>query len=150
MAGVGLGSRMHKSSVAISPVVLLSWDVTDTFRLESDGFGLEARWKLSKRVRLLLEGGYRGRRYRLDGRRGPVDPNDPQSGRVGKGTLRDRNAPILAGVYWRISKHWRLRATAGAVVYQKYTIRDKDGDQVDTASTNDPAFLSRLWLQYRF
>ncbi len=75
---------------------------------------------------------------------------EDRGGRVGKGRLRDRRVPIVFGVRWKITKRWRVRGSVGAVVHQKYVVRDHKGDFFDAEGSTGPAFTGRAYLEYRF
>ena len=128
----------------MSPLVKLGWQVNDYLEIQTDGLGLEVAGKPRKDLTLFAVGGLRDQSWRLENR----------GGQVGRGVLRHRKIPLIAGVQWRPSKHWRLRAEAGALLYQKYRVRDDDGNNPGGKnrddSTNEPAFTGRIKLQYRF
>jgi outer membrane receptor protein involved in Fe transport len=106
--------------------------------------------RVSPTLSLELGARFEGHRYRLDTRKGPIEPGDPQSGPVGKGTLSDRRLHVGVGISWKLAPSWRLDATVGTVAYQRYKSADHDGHKLDDATANGPAFACRLGLQVRF
>jgi hypothetical protein len=49
-----------------------------------------------------------------------------------------------------MARNWKLRGSLGMVAYQQYTSADHDGNKVDQATANRPAFGGRIELRYRF
>jgi hypothetical protein len=139
IAAVSVQSRLGRSGTTVSPLVKLGFKPTDNLEIETDGLGGRIAYRPIKPLTLFLRGALDSDRYRLAKRdRG-----------VGRGTLRDRNAPVVAGWSWRISKHWRFRGHLGAVVYQQWRVTKKGGGTVDEETSRSPAFTGRLQIEYR-
>lgn len=138
--GARVSSRMTRSGARVWPAAQLGWRVTDRLEIATRNLGLRVTWRFSKALGLYLEGEWRQRSYRLEDR----------GGEIGRGVLQDRSLPVILGVRWRIARHWRVCAHAGANAYQRYRVRDDDGDEVDRATSRGPAFTGRLDLEYRF
>lgn len=139
IAGVRVGGR-PTGKVRYSPVFRIGWRVTDDIEIETQELGLKVAFRAHKSLTLFLSGRRASSRYRLEDR----------GGTVGKARLRDRRVPILVGATWKITKRWRLRGTVGAIAYQKYVVKDRDGDTVDKAVSTGPAFTGRAHVEYRF
>ena len=137
--GMGISSRMGRSSVSLSPLVKIGLKLSDDVEIQSEGTGARIVVRVHPELKLFLNGGLKSTRYRL-GDRSSLEG----------GSLRDRRAPIEASLSWRITKRWRLRAGAGTVVYQKYTVSDTHGNKVDSARSNEPAFTGNFELEFRF
>jgi hypothetical protein len=148
--GLGIGSSMSKSSVALSPVFQLAWRITDDVEIKTEGIGFRIGTRLSDAFEATLGVGFEGNRYRLGDRDGFIEPGDPASGEVNKGSLRDRRLHVAASLVWRPSDKWRIRTSLGMVPYQQYTTKDHDGDTLDKNTINSPAFASELAVEYRF
>ena len=140
VVGLGVRSRMGRGGVSLSPVVQLGWRITDNVEIETRGLGVNIAARVSRDLTLYLISGFPSESYRLGDRGDDVD----------RGVLIERNVPVRIGARLRISKRWRLRAFAGAVFYQRYTVEDSDGNFHDSASTSNPAFSGTLGLEYRF
>ena len=113
--------------------------LSDDIEIQTEGTGARIVARVGPGLKLFVTGGRKSTQYRLGDRGG-----------LKGASLRDEHVPIEAGISWRITKQWRIRAGAGAVVYQKYTVSDTRGKRVDSASSNDPAFTRNLELEFRF
>jgi hypothetical protein len=148
--GVGVSSRLDQDAPGISPIFQLRWRINDDTEIRSEGLGARALHRVSPTLRLDVSARFEGHRYRLDKRNGLVDPDDPTSGTVGKGSLRDRRFHVGTGVTWAFAEDWRLRGAVGAVAYHQYTSADHDGKRVDSTTANGPAFGCAFEVRYRF
>jgi len=138
--GLAVRSGLVGHGARLSPVAQLGWRVTDDIEIETRGMGLNVAARVNAQLTLYLRGGLRSANYRLDDR----------GARVGRGSLRDRSLPLRLGGRWKITKHWRLRGFAGAVLYQRYAVYDTNGKFFDSTSSRSPAFTGRLDIEYRF
>jgi hypothetical protein len=139
IAAVSVQSRLGRSGATISPLVKLGWKPTENLQIETDGLGGRIAYRPIKPLTLFVRGALDSDRYRLSKRdRG-----------VGRGTIRDRNAPVVAGWSWRISKRWRFRGHLGAIVYQQWRVAKKGGGTVDVETSRSPAFTGRLQIEFR-
>ncbi len=138
--GARVSSRVAASGAKFGPFAQFRWRITDEIELASRGLGLKLGYRPSKSLSLFVQGEWRQQSFRLENR----------GGEIGKGILRNRTAPVVAGATWKITKHWRVRGWAGAQVYQKYTLLDKDRKKVDAVKANGAAFTGRLELEFRF
>jgi hypothetical protein len=139
VAGAKAGSRIG-GSVSFSPVVRVGWRVTDRIEIQTEPIGLRVTAKVTNKLALYLSGRRSSQSWDLENR----------GGSVGKARLRDRKVPILLGARWKLTKHWRLRGFVGAIAYQKYSVRDDDGDTIDREKANGPAFTFQARVDYRF
>jgi hypothetical protein len=139
LLGMGISSRMGRSGVSLSPLVQVGLKLSDNVEIQTEGMGARIVARVHPSLKLFVSGGLKSTRYRLGDRSS-----------LKGGSLRDQRAPIEASLSWKITKQWRLRAGAGAVVYQKYTVSDTGGNSVDSARSNDPAFTGNLELEFRF
>jgi hypothetical protein len=140
IAAVAVSSRLGRSGVQVSPLVKAGWMVTENLEIETDGLGGKIAYRPIQQLTLFVRGGLDSDRYRLKRRDGPV----------GRGSIRDKKAPVVAGWSWKISKKWRFRGHLGAIVYQQWRVSEKNGDSVDTQTSRSPAFTGRFQVQYRF
>lgn len=148
--GVGVSSRLDEDTPGISPIFQLRWKVTDATEIRSEGLGARVLHRVSPTLKLDLAGRFEGHRYRLDNRKGPTDPDDPTSGAVGKGSLRDRRFHVTTGAIWSFAQEWRFRGAVGLVAYHQYTSADHNGKKVDSTTANGPAFGCVFEIRYRF
>ena len=148
--GVGMGSRMDKDDPSVSPIFQLAWQITDDTDVQTEGLGFRIGTRFSDQFSGSLSVGFQGSRYRLKNRSGLSDRDDPTSGPVKKGTLRDRRLHLVTGLTWRPNRTWRVRASVGMVPYQQYTSKNHRGNTVDKSAINNPAFASVLSAEYRF
>jgi hypothetical protein len=139
IAGVSLSSRLGRSGVSWRPLFKIGWKLTDTLEIESEGLGGKIAYRPIKPLTLFIRGALDSDRYRLKRRDGPV----------GRGTVRDRKAPVVVGWSWKITRNWRFRGHLGAVVYQQLRVSNKNGDSVDTETSRSPAFTARLQIEFR-
>lgn len=140
LAAARVSGSPGDSGVSWSPIVRIGWRVTEDLEIESQELGLRVAARVHPRLTIFLSGRRAGNSYALEDR----------GGSLGKATLRSRSVPVILGASWRISKRWRLRGNVGAIAYQKYVVRDRDGDTVDKARSDGPAFTGRAHLEYRF
>ena len=140
VVGARANSRLGASGAKFGPFVQFRWRITDQIELASRGIGLKLAYRPSKPLSLFVQGEWRQQSFRLENR----------GGTIGKGVLRNRTAPVVAGVTWKLAKHWRVRGWAGAEVYQKYTVLNDDRSTLDAATSDGPAFTGRLQVEYRF
>jgi hypothetical protein len=143
LAAVGTKSRMHKSGVGIVTILRVKWKISDRFRLRADLNGGRISAQLCDTVTASLFGYLDGSRYRL------ADRNDGVGG-VGRGSLRERYAPVGVGLRWKPEKRWRVNLSLGSIVYQQLKVYDNDDDSFDSASLDGPAFYGALRVTYRF
>jgi hypothetical protein len=139
LAGMAISSRMERSGVSLSPLVQVGLKLSEDVEIQSEGTGARLVARVRPNLKIFLSGGLKSARYRL-GDRSTLEG----------GSLRDQRAPIVASISWKITKKWRLRGGAGAVVYQKYTVSDTRGNTVDSARSSDPAFTGSVELEFRF
>ena len=139
VAGARAGGRPG-GGVSFSPVVRLGWRVTDDIEIETENIGLRVAARLNESLTLYLRGQYASDTWALEDR----------GGAVGRGRLQDRRVPVVVGARWKLSKRWRLRGFVGAIAYQKYRVRDDDGDTFDTERSHGPAFTFQTRVDYRF
>jgi len=140
VVGLGVRSRMGRGGVTLSPAGQIGWRITPNFEIETDGLGLNVAARVNPALTLFLRGGLKSTSYRLDDRGDGLN----------RAVLRDRRLPIRVGGRWKISKHWRVRGLVGAVIYQKYSVYDSDGNFFDSSTSRSPAFTGHLDLEYRF
>jgi outer membrane receptor protein involved in Fe transport len=150
LLGVGVSSRLDQSSPGISPIFQVRWKVNDDTEIRSEGLGARVLHRVSPTLKLDVSARFEGHRYRLDKRNGLVDPDDPTSGTVGKGSLRDRRFHVSTGATWAFAERWRLRGAVGVVAYHQYTSADHNGKKVDSTTANGPAFGCAFEVRYRF
>jgi hypothetical protein len=137
--GVDVSSRIDEGGVRVLPAFAFRWRIRDGMRLQSQGLGLVYAVDLHEKLELQLHGSWESDRYRLDGR----------SPALGAPTLRQREVPLLVALRWSPTRHWRLTAGAGSVVYQQWRIEAEEGG--DEASVDaGPAALGWLRVEYRF
>ncbi len=134
-----VGSGLNGSN-SWSPIIRIGWRITKNIEIETQELGLKLAVRVHPKVTLFLSGRRSSNSYKLEDR----------GGRVGKGKLRDRRIPILFGARWKITKRWRVRGSVGAIVDQKYVVRDHNGNLFDEEGSTGPAFTGRLYLEYRF
>lgn len=137
--GVSVGSRIDEGGVSVSPVLGFRWRFCEGMRIESQGTGLMFAMDLTPELELQLRGGYDSDRYRLQ------DGGTPATDL----TLRQSEAPVLLALRWSPTRHWRLTAGAGSVVYQKWRV-EEDDDGPSSSVTAGPAALTWLRVEYRF
>jgi hypothetical protein len=140
IVGVGLKSRLGRDGVKASPLIKLGWQITDKIEIESDGVGARIAYRPIQELTLFIRGALESDSYRLERR----------EGRVGRGVLSDRKAPLMVGWSWKITPHWRFRGALGAVLYQRWRVSENDGSTVDSETSRSPAFTGRLQVEYRF
>ena len=140
VAGLGLGSRMTKSGVRISPAFLGEWEINDRLKLAIDGFQGKLTGRINEAFRLSVFGGIASKRYRLEDR----------EGEIGKGSIRDRRKLVGLRGDWRMNSRWRVRTELGSVLDQEFKVEDSDGEEFDTSRSNGPAFFGSLRVEYRF
>ena len=150
VVGLGMGSRMDRSGVGFSPIIQVEWQVTDDIEVQTEGLGIRLGTRISDSFTATFSTGFQGSRYRLGTRNGFIEEGNPNSGRVGKGTLRDRRLHVALGLIWKPSDRWRVRGSIGMVPYQQYTTKDHNGDTLDKSTINSPAFASGIAIEYRF
>ena len=139
-AGVSVGSQIQGGGPSVSPVLGFRWRIRDGMRLETQGTGLMFAMDLLPELELQLRASYDGNRYRLADAAGPF----PEQ------TLQQRDVPVLVALRWRPTKHWRLAAGAGSVVYQKWKVEADDDDGGSSSVDAGPAALVWLRCEYRF
>ncbi len=140
IAGVGLGSRMTKGGVRISPVLQGTWRINDRLKLVVDGLQGRLTGKINEGFRLSAFGGVESKRYRLEDREGAI----------GKGSIRDRRKLVGVRGDWRMSSHWRLRTELATILDQELKVEDSDGDKFDTSHSDGLGFIGSLRMEYRF
>jgi hypothetical protein len=148
--GVGVSSRLDQDSPGISPIFQLRWKITDDTEIRSEGLGARVLHRVSPTLKLDVSARFEGHRYRLEKSNGLTDPDDPTSGTVGKGSLRDRRFHVGTGATWAFAKNWRLRGAVGVVAYHQYTSANHNGKKMDSTTANGPAFGCAFEVRYRF
>jgi hypothetical protein len=141
-AGVGIREKFDNSGVTVFPYFDGRWDITERFRLQTEGLGLRGTAKFNDTLRGFLFAGLASDRYRLS------DRDDGPAG-VGKGSLRDRRARVGVGLRWELTEKIRLRFETGALVWQEYRVKDEDGDTFDKATLDGAAPFVSLYIQLR-
>jgi hypothetical protein len=126
--GIGLSSRLDRSSPTLFPVISFKWYIDENWTLRSTGRGLSIERKFGENLVGFVRGRFESRTYRLDARAGPTN----------RGTLRDRQLPVGLGVRWRINRHFRLTAMAGVLAYHQLRTRNRNRDDI-VKVTGDPA-----------
>jgi hypothetical protein len=138
--GVDVGTHIDDDRVHVAPVFGFRWRIRDGMRLESQGLGLLFGMDLHPELELQLRGSYESDRYRLDG-----------GGALSEArSLRQREVPLLVAPRWSPTKHWRLTAAAGSVVYQHWRVEADQGEDGGSSVDAGPAALAWLRLEYRF
>ncbi len=137
--GLGLGTGLDDDEVSVSPVFRLRLRLQPGLWLETDATRGRLEWDATSKTQLSLFGGLDNRRYRLS-RRGPV---------VRKGSLKIRKSEVGLGFVHRFGRRLRLRGEAAVVLGQHLSLRNEDGDTVDSADTNEPSAAFRLTVDWR-
>jgi hypothetical protein len=118
--GVSVQTRMERGGVSVSPFAEFDWEITDDWKLRSYGMGLQLERRLNDRFTVFGRARLEGGKFRLD------DRGDG----IGKGTISLNQLPAGLGLRWRISRHVRLIAVAGAMVYQEMKVKDDDREEI--------------------
>ena len=137
--GVGVGTKLVKNGVSVSPRFEVDWKITDSWRLTTYRQGLQILYAVNERLAVFARSRLESRRYRVERR----------SGAVGRGSLRDRQIPVGLGVRWQLSRYVRVTGVAGVIADHELRFRNGDGDSVGNTVTSDPAPFFELRFDLR-
>lgn len=107
--GASLASDISGSGIDVSPVFTIRWRVTKALTARNRGQGLQIEYRLRDNLEVFASGFLSSDEFRLAG---PIDA-----------TLRDRQVLAGAGFEWKITKHLRINAEAGAVPWRELRVR---------------------------
>jgi hypothetical protein len=117
---VALGARIESDrdgGIEVGPAVSIRWDPTDALTLRDRGLGVQAEYRLSRRLEVFVAGYREGDSYRLQRR-----PGVP-------GRLELDDERVLAGVgfEWRFSRRIRINVESGAVAWRRIEVDSRAG-----------------------
>lgn len=135
--GIGAKTRLEDDTLVI-PLIGLDWKVTDQVTISTEGTVGKIAVKLDDQWSVNLTGGWELRDFRMD-------DDSP----VPDGVLSDSRIPIAVSLEWQLSQMCSLTLTGGAVVWQEYEIRNRNGDDINEINT-DPAPFVGIAAQFRF
>jgi hypothetical protein len=122
-------SRLE-DDVIVVPLLGVEWQITDRVVLLNEGLGLKLRADLSEQWRAGVFARFELRDYRL-----------ADDGALPDGVLRDQRVPLGLSIEWRPSPSVQVELSGGAVVYQKYTFDDSNGNKVESDRTRPAPFI---------
>ncbi len=136
--GVSYATRFRETARVI-PILGAEWKITERLRFDTRGPGAALTYSLTDTVDIAFRGEYQRREFRLDEDRALL-PN---------GILIDSAVPIGLEVSWTPAPWVTLSAQAGAVVWQEYSVRDREGNKVGVERTDPAAYLG-VFARIRF
>lgn len=131
--GVGSGDRSFK----VRPVGEIRVRLTDDLVVATRGRGVQAEYRLSRKLRLFAAWFQTGQGWRLENRRGVP----------GRLRLEDKQSRAVAGFEWRLHSQLRVRLETGAVLTRKLKVKSRDGTLSDV--DGDPTGFVRFSLELR-
>lgn len=140
-AGLGVAVRTQiEDDVSVFPFVLIDWRINERWRLngKAGGAGVVLSYQATEQLSFGLEGDYQSRSFRLS-----------DDGPAPEGVGIDERFQLVLAANWRAAEQIRLRAWAGANLYERYDLLDRNGVQV-TDRQADPTPLVGLELRFDF
>lgn len=140
VAGIGVYGRSRiESDVLVLPAIAFLWRISPEWSLSSqNGRSVRLSYAMSESVSLFAEGGYEAREFRLD-----------DEGPAPEGVGRDRRVPVAIGAAWKPAPRVSITGKAGAYVWQRYRLDDRDGSKVAEFEA-DPSPLLILEARIEF
>jgi hypothetical protein len=126
--GIGAGVVRQIDKTRALPVVLVSWQINDKWRLgntppgAAGGPGLELVYAIDNAWEIAGGGGYRDSRFRLRS-------DGPSSNGIGE----DKGAPLMARLSRKLGPQGKVDLYAGAVVGGKLKLMDTNGNTMSSS-----------------
>lgn len=127
--GLIVKSRLEDDTLVV-PLVGVEWAINDKLTLASDDLGLKLSAKINEQWQASIFGKFELRDFRLK-----------DDGAISEGVVRDSRIPIGATVRWTPTPRVSVELSGGAVVYQRWTFDDRDGNRVETDRTRPAGFV---------
>lgn len=127
--GAIVKTRLEDDALFV-PLLGLRWQINDKLALNTEGLGVRLSAKVSEPLSVSLFARYELRDYRL------ADDSP-----IPEGIVRDGRVPVGATISYRFSPQFELSASAGAIVYQRYTFDDRNGNRVESDKTRAAPFV---------
>lgn len=134
--GVVVASQIE-DDVSVFPLILFDWRITDRWRFngKAGGPGVQLSYAATETLTFALEGDYQNRTFRLS-----------DDGPAPDGVGRDERLQLALAAEWRATPQVRLRARAGANLWEEYDLLDRNGVQVTDRQADPAPFLG---LEFR-
>ena len=121
----------------VFPILLLDWDVTDRLNIgtapgfgATQGPGLQASYTLIDTLTVAVGGRYESVRFRLD-----------DTGPAPDGIGETQTTPLYVQATWSPAPLISVGAIAGVDVMGEVTLRNRDGDRIETREIDPAPFL---------
>lgn len=146
LLGIGAGVYRQLEKTSGFPFLMVNWKITPNLTLANPfsvgpvgPAGLELSWALSPQFDLGLGGAMRQFQYRL-AKSNPL---------AADGVLEEQYAPLFLHAAYKLHPSWRIDAYTGVAAGGKFTILDRDGNELSSEKAKKIPFFG-LALNGRF
>lgn len=109
-------TTLLEESVRVLPLIGVEWQISEKWRLATQGAGGQLGYQLNPPLRLFLGMNFESRDFRLDA-----------ESSIPKGVVRDESFPISLGLEWKPSPTASLTVQAGNAFGRTIEFNDRDG-----------------------